>query len=220
MIFLSATRFCSFLSCSIRLEPIPSSFSSLPEPSLTRVRQKDEIFHSQEAQSPVLTRQPLGYWELNPALFPSSGSSPSWCRAHAPWHPQEQGMCVARAQGTPCLAREQLLGDPKEAGAAQLPRKTGQRGSSCTFTPSLAFGISLLPLELCASADFSWGTKASPVGSSSPKQEIYAPFHGSGPPTEEISTLWMRSAGNAAGIIKDTCRWEKPFSHRSKPNFC
>lgn len=111
-------------------------------------------------------------------------------------------------------------GGPKRGRCSSTPQKAGQRGSSCTFTPSLAFGISLLPLELCASADFSWGTKASPVGSSSPKQEIYGPFHGSGPPTEEISTLWMRSAGNAAGIIKDTCRWEKPFSHRSKPNFC
>lgn len=129
-------------------------------------------------------------------------------------------MCVARAQGTPCLAREQLLGDPKEAGAAQLPEKPGKEVPLAPSPPAW-------PLEyLC----FRWSSAPRLIfhGEQKPllwalhpqKKEIYAPFHGSGPPTEEISTLWMRSAGNAAGIIKDTCRWEKPFSHRSKPNFC
>lgn len=92
-------------------------------------------------------------------------------------------MCVARAQGTLCLAREQLLGDPKEAGAAQLPEKLGKE-------VPLAPSPSAWPLEyLC----FCW--------SSAPRLI----FHG-----EQKPLLWALHPQNKRFMLLFTA-WGPPL---------
>ena len=198
------------------------------------MRQRAEIFHLKKEQRstsrPALAMQLLGYSEPNPLLFlqiwfqQPAGALPIRHTLLAPSQRSED--CVwpghrnlrlwhgNSSWGT--LKRQVHLGGaaPTTSWAKRFPLHFTLRLALWRiFGSTQAVDLSVLLILHGEQRPFLWAVHY-------PTQELYAPCKAQDSLLSKWrnfphSETWIRSAENHAGIIKDTCRWQKLFSSQS-----
>lgn len=163
------------------------------------MRQRAEIFHFlKEQRSTIrtaLAMKLLSHSEPNPLLFLQT-----WFRKPAGVSPIHHTLLVSSQRTEECvwpgcrnhqppLAQEQLLRDPKEAGAS---RRSSSNGKTCKVIPPAPFPSACPLAYFCFSSSsrpqrefyFAEWTKAIPMSCSLPNTRALCSLQCSGPPGE------------------------------------